>query len=230
MPVTVSPDPCTLESKATNKHLPITHSMTQAKEQVKVAISGNIDEKTLARRELRKLLKQRRSAILPADKSQWDSKIAQNLSCFIQEYQPQRLAVYWPIQSEPDLIACFEQLHHAGIALALPIVVGPAQALKFVAWVPGQEMELDSFGIPMPKQREDALEPDYVLAPCVGFNTSLFRLGYGGGFYDRTFAQLSKAKRIGIAYELSRTEFEPDQFDLALDYILTETQRYSQGT
>ncbi|WMW81444.1 5-formyltetrahydrofolate cyclo-ligase [Undibacterium cyanobacteriorum] len=195
-----------------------------------MAISGNIDEKTLARRELRKLLKQRRSAILPAAKSQWDSQIAHKLSSLIRECKPQCLAVYWPIQSEPNLIACFEQLHHAGIALALPIVVGPAQALKFVAWIPGQEMELDCFGIPMPKQREIALEPDYVLAPCVGFNPSLFRLGYGGGFYDRTFAQLSKAKRIGIAYELSHTEFEPDQFDLALDYILTETQLYAQQT
>lgn len=202
--------------------------MTQAKGQVKVAISGNTDEKTIARRDLRKLLKQRRSAILPADKSRWDKQIAHNLISFVGEFKPQCLAVYWPIHSEPDLIACFEQLHNTGIALALPIVVGPAQALKFVAWTPGQEMEVDSFGIPMPKQREVALEPDYVVAPCVGFNSSLFRLGYGGGFYDRTFAQLGKTKRIGIAYELSRAEFEPDRFDLALDYILTETQQYLQ--
>lgn len=202
--------------------------MTQPPNQVKEEKHPRIEAKPLDRSTLRRQLRQQRGAIEVSTKQAWDKAIAARLRAVILQKRPACLAVYWPIQSEPALLDCFTKLHEDGISLALPIVVAKGQALKFVAWTPGQSMENDAYGIPMPVERETAIVPDCILAPCVGFNDANYRLGYGGGFYDRTLALYSQAYSIGIAYELCRAEFAPDQFDIALDLILTEVDTYAK--
>lgn len=203
--------------------------MTQPTDQVKVRSTANDGVPSQNRQELRQILKRQRSTINAADKQNWDQAITIRLRELVLNLRPQTLAVFWPIQSEPLLLNCFEQLHEAGIQLALPIVIAKAQPLKFVPWQPGQTMEEDAYGIAMPVDRTVNLVPDCIIAPCVGFNRDNFRLGYGGGFYDRTLAKFSAARSIGVAYENCRANFDADTYDIALHTIVTEAASYSLG-
>ena len=87
-------------------------------------------------------------------------------------------------------------------------------------WSPGDAMTKDSFGIPIPVVCEMIL-PQALLIPCVGFNENGYRLGYGGGFYDRTLAQDLRPMAIGIAYQNSQVLFQENTFDIQMDFIVT---------
>jgi 5,10-methenyltetrahydrofolate synthetase len=184
----------------------------------------SVKEQMPNRAQLRRDLLQIRKETPLALRQQWDRSIAEQVITLIQQNMPQHLAVYWPIQAEPDLLQCYQELQQLGVKLALPIVIGKAQALKFVEWCPGDAMDTDSFGIPIPRNREHGIAPDMLLIPCVGFSSQNFRLGYGGGFYDRSLAQLPQAKSVGIAYQLAHTEFTPELYDIPLTHIITELQ------
>nr|WP_315467579.1 5-formyltetrahydrofolate cyclo-ligase [uncultured Undibacterium sp.] len=175
-----------------------------------------------SRSQLRQHLRQRRRDIPLTSKQEWDLQIADTLRQRIHQLAPRLIGVYWPIQQEPDLQHCFRQMHNEGYQLALPIVVSKSEALKFVAWAPDDAMDQDDYGIPIPQQREQTVVPDLLIIPCVGFNQQCYRLGYGGGFYDRTLAALNAVNSIGVAYQLALTEFAAEKFDLPLGEIVTE--------
>lgn len=175
------------------------------------------------RKALRKALLSARKSVAAEQRRIWDAQIAEGLMRWLQQRQPSSLAVYWPIQAEPDLRDWYPQMTAMGIQLALPWVVEKNAPLKFLAWQQGDAMELDEYGIPLPADKEKLIEPEILLVPCVGFNQQAYRLGYGGGFYDRTLAQLTSALPLGIAYELASTVFEPGEFDLPMSGILTES-------
>ena len=137
-------------------------------------------------------------------------------------HQTKQLGVYWPIAAEPDLRASFAVLQQQGVQLALPIVTGRDAPLQFARWVPGQAMRRDEFGVQVPAEPELVPLPGVLLIPCVGFNAQRFRLGYGGGFYDRTLACTPRPATLGIAYGCLQAEFTADAHDIALDQILTE--------
>ena len=109
------------------------------------------------------------------------------------------------------------------IVMGLPTVVQPRTPLEFRRWTPGIEMEVGIYSIPFPKAR-DLLQPELLLVPLVGFDAEGFRLGYGGGYYDRTIASFTKRPfALGIGFELSRlATIYPQDFDLAMDVIVTE--------
>ena len=175
-----------------------------------------------SRSQLRQHLRQRRRDIPLTSKQEWDLQITDTLRQRIHQLAPRLIGVYWPIQQEPDLQHCFRQLHNEGYQLALPIVVSKSEALKFVAWAPDDAMDQDDYGIPIPQQREQTVVRDLLIIPCVGFNQQCYRLGYGGGFYDRTLAALNAVNSIGVAYQLALTEFAAEKFDLPLGEIVTE--------
>ncbi|MBC3808257.1 5-formyltetrahydrofolate cyclo-ligase [Undibacterium seohonense] len=175
-----------------------------------------------SRSQLRQHLRQLRRDIPLTSKQEWDLQITDTLRQRIHQLAPRLIGVYWPIQQEPDLQHCFRQLHNEGYQLALPIVVSKSKALKFVAWAPDDAMDQDDYGIPIPQQREQTVVPDLLIIPCVGFNQQCYRLGYGGGFYDRTLAALNAVNSIGVAYQLALTEFAAEKFDLPLGEIVTE--------
>ena len=181
-----------------------------------------------ARKSLRQSLLLQRKTIAPVLRAGWDAQLMQNLVHWCTQERAhsliRSLAVYWPIQGEPDLRAAYPQLSEMGIQLALPWVSGKQMPLRFLAWQDGDDMVSDEFGIPLPAQREHLVIPDVILVPCVGFNQAGYRLGYGGGFYDRTLAIMPEAIPVGIAYQCASTDFLPGRHDIPMRLILTEAQ------
>ncbi len=134
------------------------------------------------------------------------------------------LAAYWPIRNEPDLRPWMARQAAAGVRIALPVVVAPDQPLIFRPWSPEAPMRAGRWNIPEP-DTDAQLLPQIVLAPTVGWDAGRFRLGYGGGFYDRTLAALRpRPYAIGIGLESGRLPtIYPQPHDAALDLIVTET-------
>ncbi|MGC2031498.1 MAG: 5-formyltetrahydrofolate cyclo-ligase [Steroidobacteraceae bacterium] len=132
------------------------------------------------------------------------------------------VSVYWPIRGEPDLRPWTHALSQAGARVALPVAVALAQPLIFREWRPNARLARGLWKIPYPADGE-LIVPDVVIAPVVGFDHGCYRLGYGGGFFDRTLAQLSpKPLAIGVGYpgaEL-RTIF-PQPHDIPMDWVVT---------
>jgi 5-formyltetrahydrofolate cyclo-ligase len=179
-----------------------------------------------SRAQLRKDLIAKRRAIPVAQKNEWDSAIAQQVLQRLKQYPSQVLGVFWPIQAEPDLLLAYQALHKMGVQLALPVVQAAQAPLQFFAWAPGDVMDTDRYGIPIPQATKEQLQPDCLLIPCVGFNEEYFRLGYGGGFYDRTLALASpsqaKPRTLGVSYSFAKVDFSADTHDIAMELIITE--------
>ncbi|WP_176248753.1 MULTISPECIES: 5-formyltetrahydrofolate cyclo-ligase [unclassified Sulfitobacter] len=131
---------------------------------------------------------------------------------------------YWPIKGEPDLRPLMADLHAAGVTIALPLVEHKAAPLIFRRWTPNTTMIRGDWNIPVPPPEADALTPDIMLAPLVGWDSEGFRLGYGGGYFDRTLAALSpRPFTIGIGFHSARlTTIFPRPHDIPLDVILTQ--------
>lgn len=178
----------------------------------------NADDKANLRRKLLAL----RRELSPEQRSAATAAIAARLQHWCILHAIVELGVYWPIRQEPDLLPCYQALHQSGIELALPVVVAKDAALQFARWVPGQEMTKDAFGVAIPAQPHMIALPPALLIPCVGFNPQRFRLGYGGGFYDRTLAATPRPRTLGIAYACQAANFESASHDMALDAIITE--------
>ncbi|PFH09265.1 5,10-methenyltetrahydrofolate synthetase [Collimonas sp. PA-H2] len=174
---------------------------------------------------LRPALLAARRAIAADSRRDWDLELGRRVIAWVASWRQAQpdgvLGVYWPIRGEPDLRPAYAELAANGVPLALPIVVDNDSPLRFVAWTPGDSMVKDSFGVAVPASDVGAT-PSALLIPCVGFNRGKLRLGYGGGFYDRTLALAPRPQAIGIAYSCGLAEFEGAAHDIALDAIITE--------
>ncbi|MEI4263708.1 5-formyltetrahydrofolate cyclo-ligase [Roseovarius sp. D0-M9] len=134
------------------------------------------------------------------------------------------LAGYWPIKGEPDLRHLLSELHRAGVTVALPVVEIREAPLIFRRWTPETKMVRGDWNILIPPFEAEALNPDFSLAPCLGWDGGCFRLGWGGGYFDRTLAILApRPVTIGIALSAARlSTIYPQPHDIPLDLILTE--------
>lgn len=182
-----------------------------------------------ARRALRDELLASRRRLPDGWRSTADEAIAQRLRMLLDAAAPKVLGLYWPIRAEPSLEPLLRALPASGPELALPVVDAPGQPLRFVAWRPGDATVVGAYGIPRPVADVEA-SPDAVLIPCVGFDARCFRIGYGGGFYDRTLAMLAQTAggrplAIGVAYDQAEVpDVDPQQHDVALDAVVTPTR------
>lgn len=141
------------------------------------------------------------------------------------------IGAYWPIKGEFDPLPALHRWKEDGELLdepamrriGLPVVDKIHKTLRFQAWYPGCPMEEDAYGIPKPKDTE-LLEPTLLFVPCVGYGPGGYRLGYGGGFYDRTLASLTpRPYTVGLGYTDGFVdEFEPEPHDVPLDAILND--------
>lgn len=171
---------------------------------------------------LRKQLAARRAALDPADKAAWDARIGEQLLQWQLANGIDMLGVYWPLKGEVDLSATFFTLASRGVRLLLPVVLARHAALGFAQWTPGEAMHKDAMGVAVPEHLIMAAPPPALLVPCLGFDTRGYRLGYGGGYYDRTLAALPRPMTVGIAYSCQQAVFDSLAHDVALDVVLTE--------
>ncbi|MBE0622443.1 MAG: 5-formyltetrahydrofolate cyclo-ligase [Burkholderiales bacterium] len=138
------------------------------------------------------------------------------------------VAFCWPIRNEYDARHLLRRLREQGATAALPVVVAPKAPLIFREWHPGVDMAMGKLDIPYPAAGAE-LAPDTVLLPMNGFDAQGYRLGYGGGFFDRTLASLHARKPLvlGVSYELAAIDtIHPQPWDIPADYVVTERGVY----
>ena len=136
------------------------------------------------------------------------------------------VSAFIPFGDEIDTRPLLASLAASGFVTCVPVVVKPATPLQFRAWVPGEDTVPGKWNIPVPPETARVVEPDVLLVPLLAFDAKGYRLGYGGGFYDRTIERLRKMKpviAIGVAYSAQRVdEVVRGEHDQKLDWILTE--------
>ncbi|MFA6310988.1 MAG: 5-formyltetrahydrofolate cyclo-ligase [Sterolibacterium sp.] len=149
-----------------------------------------------------------------------------HLEALLQRCQPRMLAFCWPIRAEFDCRPLVARLIAAGGRACLPRVTAPETALAFCAWRPDSPMLIDRYGIHYPASGE-TVTPDVLLMPVNAFDAAGYRLGYGGGYFDRTLAELAALARqplaIGVGFELARVaSILPAPHDIPVDAVVTE--------
>ena len=175
------------------------------------------------RRSLRERLIAAREAIDPARRAAYSAAIEAGLEALLDRLSPRSIGFCWPFRGEFDCRALVARRIGGGARAALPVIVAPAAPMVFREWSPGAEMAEGRFGIPVPAEG-GILVPELVLLPLNGFDRQGYRLGYGGGYFDRTLASLDPTPlTAGIGFELSRLDsIEPNEHDVPLDYVVTE--------
>lgn len=142
---------------------------------------------------------------------------------------PRIVAAFWPMADEPDLRPLLEHLDQSGVIVVLPVVVKRHAPLEFYRWTPDTALTPGNFGVMEPPCTQ-AFTPDLLLVPTLGFTSASDRLGYGGGYYDRTLAALhaqhAQIMTIGIAWAEAQLDsashaYQPQSHDVRLDAMLT---------
>jgi 5-formyltetrahydrofolate cyclo-ligase len=164
-----------------------------------------------------------RLAIPASLRTEMSEQIAARLDAAIGDPAGRLVSLYWPFRGEPDMRPWMERIAARGGRTALPVVVEKGQPLEFRAWRAGEPLEKGVWNIPIPVAGP-AVFPDIVIAPVVGFDPGNYRLGYGGGFFDRTLASLPrKPLVIGIGYAMQAIPtIHPQPHDIPMDMIVTE--------
>ncbi|OJY63911.1 MAG: 5-formyltetrahydrofolate cyclo-ligase [Rhizobium sp. 60-20] len=158
-----------------------------------------------------------------AQREEHTCSIVAALDQLVFDVDGKQISLFWPFQGEPDLRGWMATLAARGADCLLPVVIAKAKPLIFRSWKMGERLERGVWNIPVPAKGKEAL-PEIVLAPLVGFDRGCYRLGYGGGFFDRTLAALeSKPLIIGVGFESQRIEtIRPLAHDIPMDVIVTE--------
>lgn len=161
---------------------------------------------------------------IPADeRAAMARKVANGLDAVIGDVAGRMVSLFWPFRGEPDLRDWMASVDSRGGRTALPVVVEKGRPLVFRAYRRGDRLEKGIWNIPVPAEG-DAVTPEIVIAPLVGVDTLNYRLGYGGGFFDRTLAAMpARPLVIGVGYEMQRiATIFPQPHDIAMDRIVTE--------
>jgi 5-formyltetrahydrofolate cyclo-ligase len=163
-----------------------------------------------------------RLAFSPDERKHWSQAIAAGVTRLAGDFRGRIVSFYWPFRGEPDLRQLMDAVGEQGGEAALPVVVEKARPLVFRAWRRGEALEKGVWDIPVPRDGRPVV-PDIVLAPVVGFDGGCYRLGYGGGFFDRTLAAMAKKPMaIGVGYECARiATIFPQPHDVPMDAVVT---------
>ena len=138
-----------------------------------------------------------------------------------------------PYKSEITTVPMMNSLRKQGWETCLPVVLAAEEPLVFRLWKPGDALVPGVWDIPIPPGSATDVLPDVLLVPMLAFDRAGYRLGYGGGFYDRTLEKLRKLKRvaaIGVAYQAQMVDQVPiGPYDAPLDFVMTEQETFSCG-
>jgi 5-formyltetrahydrofolate cyclo-ligase len=182
---------------------------------------------------LRTLMTSRRDAITPLERAGFSARFADRFLGFLGDHPAGTVSAFWPMRSELDPRPLMTLLAERGWRLALPRMHGAAKPLTFRLF-DGDETSLVAgpFGVREPSQDAEVVRPDIVIAPMLAFDERGYRLGYGGGFYDRTLEQLRSFGPIiavGAAFDMQRVDRIPvDDYDQYLAAVITEAKVYGK--
>ena len=157
--------------------------------------------------------------------------LAGRLHALLGDVGGRTIAIYHAVRGEPDLGALPDRWDAAGARLALPVVVAADAPLRFDAWRPGEPTVAGAYRIPVPASAVP-VRPTVLVVPCLGFDARGYRLGYGGGFYDRSLAALDadggpRPLAIGVAWDDALLEaFDPLPTDRRLDAVVTPRRAF----
>ena len=172
---------------------------------------------------LRRQLQAERLAM--TDRHQRSVHLQEVLRVWLVGRSERSIGAYWPIKGEFDALPALFRWSEADPArrIGLPVIDRDTKQLRFHVWFPGCPMEEDAYGIPKPKDTEE-FEPELLLVPCVGYGPKGLRLGYGGGFYDRTLAGLSpRPVTVGVGFAHGHVPWlQAEPHDVPLDAMLVE--------
>jgi 5-formyltetrahydrofolate cyclo-ligase len=168
-----------------------------------------------------------RLAVAPEVLDAWRMRMDGYLERSFPGLAGRRVAFCWPLKNEYDARHLARTLRGRGTLTALPVVVAPKTPLAFREWHPGVALAKGPLDIPYPVGSAEIV-PDVVLLPMNGWDEKGYRLGYGGGFFDRTLATLAKRPvTVGVSYELARLDtIQPQAWDIPMDYVVTERGVY----
>jgi len=182
------------------------------------------DEKRMARKAA---TAQRISASLEAGAEAAD-RVAENLLAAVPLRNAAAVSGFLPIGSEIDTRPLLNRFLEKGLDICLPVVLGKDRPLVFRRWRDGDPMVEEAYGTRAPAPEAPEVEPDLLLVPMLAFDRAGYRLGYGGGFYDRTLAGLRTVKpvqAVGVAFAGQEMAYVPhDDLDQPLDWIVTERE------
>lgn len=171
----------------------------------------------------------RREAALGAGPADAGERLADHFEAAMAEMGlqgPSTISGFWPLKDEIDLRPLLARLHGRGWTCALPVVTGRDRPLTFRRWAPGDRLEDGGFATRQPAPGQPEVTPHVVLAPLLAFDARGYRVGYGGGYYDRTLEILRRGGpviAVGAAFAGQQVEAVPHgQYDQPLDWVVTE--------
>jgi 5-formyltetrahydrofolate cyclo-ligase len=188
-----------------------------------VSIAQTWHEIAAWRREQRQILMAGRAALDAGVHRAKSRTIERQLDGFLPELRRGLVGVYWPIRREFDPLPFARRFIAAGGSVALPAVIRDGAPLEFRRWTEETRMAKGVYDIPYPAEGE-ALVPASLIVPLLGFDDAGYRLGYGAGYYDRTFASFAvKPLAVGVGFALGRlATIYPQPFDVPMDHVVTE--------
>ena len=171
-----------------------------------------------------------RGAVPEAQRAAWGAGMTASLCAMLPAPQKTVIGFCWPFKAEFDARYAVRHWRGQGAVAALPEVTGKGQPLRFSQWWPGTPMKRGVYDIPVPDGTPVVL-PDIAIVPMNACDGRGYRLGYGGGYFDRTLAALEKrVVAIGVTYEACRVaSIFPQTHDIAMDFVVTEAGIYSAG-
>lgn len=166
-----------------------------------------------------RLMEARRLLSTP-ERAKMTMKLIETIDAVVAPQHDMRIAVYWPIRGEPDLREWMTLAHRGGASVLLPVVIKKNAPLVFRVWSPDCVMERGVWNIPVPADGME-IAPDIVISPLLGVDEACFRLGNGGGYYDRTLAQFDLLpKIIGVGFaECAIPTIFPMPWDIPMDVV-----------
>ena len=189
-------------------------------------MKNTTEDNTAWRQACRREMVARRVALDRVQHGRWSADIVEHLRSTLPV--PTICAFCWPIKHEPDVRAIIDYWLDQGARAALPVVMAVDRPLQFREWTAQSSLQADRYGIPTPVDGE-WLNPDLILLPLNGFDSAGFRLGYGGGYFDRTLAACQpRPLAVGVGFEINRCpSIRPEAHDQRLDWIVSEAGAFT---
>lgn len=168
-----------------------------------------------------------REVITEDDYHRWNIAITESLKRGFPSLKKTAVGFCWPHRGEYDPRPMMNFIHGQGAIVALPEVTGQQEPLNFRKWWPEAPMKAGAYGIPVP-DNTPPVSVAAIIIPMIGFDQRGFRLGYGGGYFDRTLAAIQpRPLAIGVAFEIARLpDLRPQPHDIPMDFVVTEEGIY----